>query len=99
MECDTVSHLSYEFKKRDREKIMAYFRVYIYHRVPGRNDVMHYESPTNTQPPERDLQPVPPKNATKRDKHSNEERWVFAKVLKICNLNYALNLIEMTNNM
>jgi hypothetical protein len=78
---------------------MAYFRADIYHRVPGRNNVRHDESPTNTQPLERDLQPGPPKNITKRNKHGNGERWVSAKVLKIFNLNYALNLIEMTNNM
>jgi len=78
--------------KKEKEKVMAYFRADIYHHVPGRNDVRHDEFPSNTQTPERDLQPGPPKNTTKRDKHRAGERRVPAKVFKIFNLNHAMNI-------
>lgn len=36
-------------KETEKEKVMAYFRADIYHHVPGRYDVRHDESPSNTQ--------------------------------------------------
>jgi hypothetical protein len=40
---------------------MAYFRADIYHHVPRWNDVRHDQSPSNTQPPDRNPKPGPPK--------------------------------------
>ena len=71
---------------------MAYFRADIYHHVPGRNGVRHDESPSNTKPPERDLQHRPPKNTTKRDQHRDGEWWLSAKAFKIFDLNYDMNI-------